>query len=570
MEKKGPFKHLTFLLVFLFIPLMFSLPEGAESRTVRVGIYKNPPKVEMGKDNKPQGIFIDIIEHIAKIEGWKLIYIEGNWDDGLRRLLNDSIDIMPDMGYSDPRSLLFDFNKITVLPSWVQVYTKKGLEIERVSDLDGKTVSVLENSIQQELLLQISKRFDISINQILSSDYKMCIEKVKSGDADAVIVDRFYGYLKEKEHSIVPSPVVLNPNSLLFASTKGRNNDLLCTIDKHLADLLNDPHSIYYRSLANWLSEKPQTFIPAFLLWSFIIISGLLVVTFTMSLLLKWQVRKRTELLDNKNRELSIALQELRKARDSAIKRERLHVLGQLASGIAHDFNNVLVPIVGYSEILLSNTRDTEEDNDLREKLTLINKAAMSGAEIVKRMQEFYHTARNSDIKTRINLNEIIHDVVKLAEPKLKGPGVNTQIKVSLSLEDDIETFGIKSDIHEMILNLVLNAADAMLKGGHLEIIAGKDGEKDFLIVKDNGTGMNKEVKENCLQPFFTTKGAKGTGIGLAMVSSTVENHNGSIEIESSPGTGTSFRITFPSSNGIITEDTNPKETDTVSSDSTC
>ena len=74
-----------------------------------------------------------------------------------------------------------------------------------------------------------------------------------------------------------------------------------------------------------------------------------------MSLLLKWQVRKRTELLDNKNRELSIALQELRKARDSAIK-ERLHVLGQLASGIAHDFNNVLVPIVGYSEILLSNT----------------------------------------------------------------------------------------------------------------------------------------------------------------------------------------------------------------------
>lgn len=121
-----------------------------------------------------------------------------------------------------------------------------------------------------------------------------------------------------------------------------------------------------------------------------------------------------------------------------------------------------------------------------------------------------------------------------------------------------------------MILNLVLNAADAMLKGGHLEIIAGKDGEKVFLIVKDNGTGMNKEVKENCLQPFFTTKGAKGTGIGLAMVSSTVENHNGSIEIESSPGTGTSFRITFPSSNGIITEDTNPKETDTVSSDSTC
>ena len=111
-----------------------------------------------------------------------------------------------------------------------------------------------------------------------------------------------------------------------------------------------------------------------------------------------------------------------------------MHILGQLASGIAHDFNNVLVPIVGYSEILLSNTRDTEEDHDLREKLTLVNKAAMSGAEIVKRMQEFYHTARNSDIKTRINLNEIIHDVVKLAEPKLKGPGVNTQIKVSLSL----------------------------------------------------------------------------------------------------------------------------------------
>lgn len=542
-----------FVLFTIFTAVFLAESSTEKSRTVRVGVYQNPPKVEV-RDNKPQGIFIDLLEYIASREQWKLVYVEGSWNDGLRRLTSDSIDIMPDMGYSDTRNQIFDFNQIPVLPSWIQMYSKKGLKIKNISDLNTRRISIVEGSIQQELVDRMISNFCIKNALVLSPDHHRAIEKVKSGEADVVMVDRFYGYRKDSDKSIEPSPIVLNFNTLHFATAKGLNHNLLSAIDKHLSDLLNDPRSIYYSTLIKWLNEKPETFIPGILLWLLAIVSGLLVIFFALSFILKWQVNKRTEELDRKNAELSTALQKLSKAMDAAIKRERLHSLGQLASGIAHDFNNVLVPIIGYTDMLLSDTNDTAEGRDTAQKLCIINKAAMHGAGIVNRIQQFYQTTRQSHVKSQINIKEIIKDVIQLANPRFEEQNTNSKINVVLSLEDDTETFGVKSDIHEMILNLVLNAADAMPSGGNLEISARKMGGHIEIIVKDNGSGMSKEVYTHCMQPFFTTKGAKGTGIGLTMVNSTVINHNGTIEIESAPGVGTTFKIILPISIGVSTD----------------
>lgn len=518
-----------------------------EARTVRVGIYDNPPKVEMGDNGTPCGIFIDIIEYIAQREGWDIKYVQGTWDAGLTRLEKDSIDLMPDVALSDIRDLRFNFNQFSVLCSWLQVYCRKDIVIESVSALEGKTIAVLEGSIQQQVCEEIRERFGLSFNQIALPDYESTIKQVKSGKADAVIVSRFYGYRREKEGALIPTPVILHPTALHFVAPKGRNQDLLDAIDKRVAEMMNDPHSVYYRSLAYWLHEKPRMFVPLFIIWSIVAITTAFLFFFTLALVLRWLVQKRTKELLDKNKELGVALLELKTTQDEAIKRERLYAFGQLASGVAHDFNNLLGPIMGCADLMLSDPREIEDRENVLKNLEVIAAAAKHGREIVGRMQQFHHSVTPPAVKDWVDANAYIREVIELTKVRLDRPlPGGTPVKVVLKLCTDSVISGRRSDIHEVLLNLVLNAVDAMPEGGRLEISTENIGSAVTITVKDNGIGMTEEIREKCLQPFFTTKGAKGTGIGLSMVSNIVAEHSGQMKIVSAMGAGTSFIITFP------------------------
>ncbi|NLD95138.1 MAG: transporter substrate-binding domain-containing protein [Fibrobacter sp.] len=271
--------------------------EKTDARTIRVGVYDNPPKIEMSNTGTPKGIFIDIIEYIAKCEKLDIKYIFGTWDECLTRLDDGSIDLMPDMAFSDVRNQRFDFNQLVVLSSWLQVFCRKDIFIGSVADLEGKTIAVLEGSIQQQVSGEIRKRFGISYNQVVLHDYATTIKQVESGKADAAIVSRFFGLHMNKEYALVPTPVILDPTNLHFATSKGRNGDLLAAIDKHLALMENDPHSMYYRSLAFWIQEKPRTFIPPFIVWLIASIITMLLIFFVFILLLRLKVSTRTKSL---------------------------------------------------------------------------------------------------------------------------------------------------------------------------------------------------------------------------------------------------------------------------------
>jgi signal transduction histidine kinase len=521
--------------------------ETIVARTVRVGFYENPPKVFVDQAGIPRGIFIDIIEHIAKQEGWNLHYVNGTWDEGLTRLENDSIDIMPDVAFSDIRSARFDFNHLTVLCSWFQVFSRKNVVIGSIPDLEGKKIAVLDGSIQQQAYGEICKQLGFSFKQIALPDYNSTITSVKSGKADAAIVSRFYGYRREKEGALVPTSVILSPTALHFAAAKGRHRDLLDAIDVHVVKMLDDPHSVYYRSLAYWLHENPRMFIPRIVIWSIVLVSLALIFFFVLSMIFKWRVTRRTHELAEKNSELEAALQELKIARDEAIKRERLHAFGQLASGVAHDFNNLLVPIVSCVDQLLSVPGELENREKIRESLEVINTAARHGTEIVRRMQQFHRSVKKPVAEQRVDLNAVIGEVIELTRARLgKAVAGGTRVEAVLALGANTEITGRMSDIHEMMLNLVLNAADAMPLGGRLEITTKHIDDTVAITVKDSGVGMSDEIREKCRQPFFTTKGENGTGMGLAMVNTLVLEHGGRMEIVSAVGAGTSFIMTFP------------------------
>lgn len=292
-----------FLLLVCFTPIHAS----AETRIVRVGVYENSPKVLTCESGKPSGIFIDIIEHIAQNENWKLEYVPGNWEEGLKRLSAGKIDLMPDVAYTANRERKYSFHKTPVLYSWFQVYAAKGSGIKSILDLNGKRIAVLEGSVQQEAFHRLIDGFGLKIDLVSLPDYQSTFDTVAKGNADAVITNHYYGLKHFRKFGLEDTAVLFNPSSLYFAAPKNTNNDLLSAIDLHLLDLKKSPQSLYYKSLKRWTSEDVPFAFPLWLKALGIIVGVIMLVSLAGSVILKYQVNARTKALhksEQKYREL--------------------------------------------------------------------------------------------------------------------------------------------------------------------------------------------------------------------------------------------------------------------------
>ncbi|RPH39059.1 MAG: sensor histidine kinase, partial [Desulfobulbaceae bacterium] len=189
----------TISLIFQFFICQAAVAEIVEDRTVRVGIYENEPKVFTSEAGKPAGIFIDIIEFIAKSEGWKIKYVPGTWNEGLERLAKGEIDLMPDVAHTAEREKIYSFHQESVLSSWSQVYGKEGSDIQSILDLANKRIATLQGSIQQEAFARLSEGFDLKITLIPVRDYKSAFAMVANDEADAAICNNFFGLMHIKE-----------------------------------------------------------------------------------------------------------------------------------------------------------------------------------------------------------------------------------------------------------------------------------------------------------------------------------------------------------------------------------
>jgi PAS domain S-box-containing protein len=282
------------LLVFSAVLFAGSLSSLADERIVKVGVYDNAPKVFLSASGQPAGIFIDIIEHIAEKEDWRLEYVHGAWFECLERLEKGEIDLMPDVAHSSERGRIFDFHKVPVLSSWFQVYARKGSGIQSILDLAGKRIAVLERSVQQDAFSRLVADFGLKTTLVSYPDFKDIFDSVANGDADAAIANNFYGLMHAKKSGLEDTAVIFKPSDLFFAAPKGANQNLLDAIDARLPDLKKDPQSIYYQSLKQWTSEKIRFAVPAWLQTLGLVLGVCLVLSLAGSLALKHQVNART------------------------------------------------------------------------------------------------------------------------------------------------------------------------------------------------------------------------------------------------------------------------------------
>jgi signal transduction histidine kinase/ActR/RegA family two-component response regulator len=250
--------------------------------------------------------------------------------------------------------------------------------------------------------------------------------------------------------------------------------------------------------------------------------------------------------------QLQKAYEELRQSQQAILQQERLRALGQMASGIAHDINNAISPVALYTEFLLQ--KETGLSDRAREKLQTISNAIDDVAATVARMKEFYRRREADADLSPVQVNLCVQQVIDLTRARwsdISQRGGHT-IEIRTDLDPDLpEVMSVEGEVREALTNLYLNAFDAMPDGGALTVRTRACGNGTVAVeVADTGAGMDEETRRRCLEPFYTTKGERGSGLGLAMVYGMVQRHGAAIEIESAPRRGTTIRLLFKAPSG--------------------
>ncbi|NNN04409.1 MAG: response regulator [Elusimicrobia bacterium] len=232
------------------------------------------------------------------------------------------------------------------------------------------------------------------------------------------------------------------------------------------------------------------------------------------------------------------AEEELSASREQLLQAQKMEAVGRLAGGVAHDFNNILTTISGYAELL---NAALPSDSPHREDVNEILAASARAAQLTRQLLAF---GRRQVLEMRVlDLNEIVRGVSRMLTRV-----IGEDVRIELALAPDLRRVRADSgQLETVLMNLAVNARDAMPKGGHLKLATRADGDFVELTVTDDGLGMSAEVRARLFEPFFTTKEkGKGTGLGLSTAYGVVRQSDGTIDVESSPGRGATFRIRLP------------------------
>ncbi|PYM27100.1 MAG: hypothetical protein DMD78_02825 [Candidatus Rokuibacteriota bacterium] len=251
--------------------------------------------------------------------------------------------------------------------------------------------------------------------------------------------------------------------------------------------------------------------------------------------------------LQRSHRELEVTLAQLKATQRQVLQQERLRAMGEMASGIAHDFNNTLSPILGFAELLVQ--RPDVPPATTQRYAQLINTAALDAASVIRRLRELYRERGESSPDIAVDLRRCLEEAAALTQPRWKSEALGRGVSIRVVITDAVDVpviLGDAAGIREMLTNLIFNAVDAMPQGGTIAMRVRQDGDEVLLTISDTGVGMSEEVRRRCLEPFFSTKDQQGTGLGLALVNTTVQRHGGTVTVESEPGQGTTFSIRLP------------------------
>lgn len=291
--------------------LMSPAPACSEARTVTVGVYDMAPLSLRGADGHPQGIIVDIMDAVARSEGWTVRYVYDDWDRLVPMLETRQIDILAPIAFSETRTA-YRYNRDYVVIDWGQIWVRRGTRIDMLFDLEGATVGGVSMSIFPAGFNTFARRFGITYVPRDYPDYSALFDALNRGEVTAAVVPRFIGTHHERRGETEPVSIVFSPFEMRYAALRGHADDVIDALDRHLAAYKADKQSVYHASLHRWMRTEDEITLPTWLPYALAASAMLLLALAGVNKALRAQVRRKTEQLSNANDELAGSRDQIR------------------------------------------------------------------------------------------------------------------------------------------------------------------------------------------------------------------------------------------------------------------
>lgn len=572
------FRSLLSFIVVLSL-LLFSVgPSSAPAAEIDVATHPvviiggdrdYPPYEFLDKKGQPAGYNVDLTRAIADVMGIKVEFRFGGWSEIRNGLLEGSVDVLEGISYSEERTRTLSFSPPHTIINHAIFARKETPPVSSIEELRGKEIVVFQDGIMHDYL----KSLGFTSNLVMTATPADALRLLASGKHDYAVLAMLPGMYIIREHklsNLVPVAKSISTQKYCYAVKKG-NEDLLARFNEGLAILKKTGQ--YQEIYDRWLGVLgPPKVAWEKVLWYGAMLLGpllmILVGTVVWSRSLQQRVAQRTRELALEVTEKKRALDELKRHQDKLIQADKMASLGILVAGVAHEINNPNGLILLNMPILREVYQDAEEVLDarfrqqgdftlgglpysrMRDEVPHLLEEMQEGANRIKRiveeLKDFARQDTTAAMET-IDFNAVVQTAVRLVDSSLRAATSRFEAQYDTALPP---IPGNAQRIGQVVVNLLLNACQALpdMERGIL-LATSHDPESGAVRLKvaDEGLGIAPEHIPHLTDPFFTTRRESGgTGLGLSVSATIVKEHHGTLEFDSTPGSGTTVTLTLP------------------------
>ena len=346
-------KHMhRMMLTVCLVLLLLVVPVFAQAgQTVLVGYEQNHPMASTASDGKAQGIMIDLVEEVARREGWTIKYVPCVWSKCLENLESEKIDLLVGIAHTPERAQKYSYNQHTVISNWGLLYSRPGQKIESYADLNGKRIAVVKNDVYCNTFIKMLQQFNIRCDLVYADNFRDVFDMIDWGEVDAGVANRFFSLLNERSFKVKATPIIFSPVSVQIAAPKGKHAALLTAFDRQLEAMKKDRNSVYHHSLKRWLGIEGVGYsMPRWLGWVLGAVLGGAALLGGFVALLRREVRRKTADLHHEVLERRRSEEQLRLVLDNM---QEIFVQTDLAGTILFISNGI--ELFGYAPESLKN-----------------------------------------------------------------------------------------------------------------------------------------------------------------------------------------------------------------------
>jgi polar amino acid transport system substrate-binding protein len=552
------------------VPIQAQEMEVASPTAIVIGGDRDYPPYEfLDKDGKPAGYNVDLSRAIADVMGMQVEFRFGGWSEMRSALMKGSVDVLQGISYSVDRAKILAFSPPHTIINHAIFARKETLPVSTLEELRGKEIIVFQDGIMHDYLRSLGFAKEL----VLTDTPADALRLLASGKHDYAVLAMLPGMYIIRENklsNLIPVAKSISTQRYCYAVRKG-NEELLARFNEGLAILKKTGQ--YQEIYDKWLGVlgPPKVAWEKVVRYGAMVLIPLLVVlagTVLWSRTLQKRVARRTGELALEVTERKRALEELRLHQDKLIQADKMASLGILVAGVAHEINNPNGLILLNMPIIREVYQDAEEILEtryheqgdftlgglpysrMRNEVPHLLEEMQEGANRIKRIVEELKDFARQDTAAAsdpVDFNGIVQAAVRLVDSSIRA----ATNRFEASYAPDLPMIpGNAQRIEQVVVNLLLNACQALPDTERrIALATFHDPGAGTVVLRlsDQGTGIAPEHIPHLTDPFFTTKRETGgTGLGLSVSASIVKEHDGTLEFESAPGTGTTVTLTLP------------------------